>query len=284
MKPESVIAMQSILKDRNPKPLPPEEQSDPTVVELYACLADLRAFVTSLLEGDLAYSSTHKGYLAGALKSLQANLRHLTWQTKRIAQGDFSQKVDFMGEFSTAFNEMALQLKETREQLEEARRISELRADTDGLTGLYKHVFLMKTLAKETASASRYGHPLSVILLDIDHFKKFNDTYGHQTGDAVLKSVSDILRQSLRQTDTAGRYGGEEFLLILPNTDHAGTMELAERIRHLMETTPHTSAGLKVTISAGVASRDDQKPNELIQQADARMYEAKRNGRNQVSG
>lgn len=282
MKPESIIAMQSVLKDRNPKPLPPEDLSDPAVVELYACLADLRAFVTYLLEGDLGYSSGHKGYLAGSLKSLQANLRHLTWQTKRIAQGDFSQKVDFMGEFSAAFNEMALQLKETRQQLEEARRISELRADTDGLTGLYNHVFLMKTLENETASASRYRHPLSVILLDIDHFKKFNDTYGHQTGDAVLKSVSDILHSSLRQVDTAGRYGGEEFLLILPNTDHAGAMELAERIRHLIETTPHTSAGLKVTISAGVASWDDKRPVDLIQQADALMYEAKRNGRNQV--
>lgn len=145
-------------------------------------------------------------------------------------------------------------------------------------------MFLMKTLEKETASASRYGHPLSVIRLDIDHFKKFNDTYGHQTGDAVLKSVADLLHLSLRQMDTAGRYGGAEFLLILPNTYHASTLELAERIRHLIETTPHTSAGLKATISAGVASWDDKRLVDLIQQVDGLMYEAKRNGRNQVAG
>lgn len=284
MNPEAVKALQSVLINRSPQPLSPEDLNDPAVSELYAFLAELREFIAALVQGELAYSCKQKGYLAGLLKSLQANLRHLTWQTQRIAQGDFTQKVDFMGEFSAAFNEMTLQLKEAMEQLEEARRISELRANTDGLTGLYNHVYLMGTLETETARATRYRHPLSVVLLDIDHFKKFNDTYGHQTGDAVLKSVADIQRSSLRQTDTAGRYGGEEFLLILPETDHAGAMGLAERIRCLIESTPHTAAGLKVTISAGVATWNDTKPGDLIQQADALMYEAKRNGRNQVAG
>ena len=90
-------------------------------------------------------------------------------------------------------------------------------------------------------------------MLDIDHFKRFNDTYGHQIGDAVLAN-SHLMRQILRPSDTAGRYGGEEFMLILPNTDCVGARALAERIRSLIETTPFTESNLKVTISAGIAT------------------------------
>ena len=284
MNPDSLKAIKSILTDRQPKPLPLQDSEDPAASELYEVIKDLREFTLALVQGDLSATLRHKGYLAGTLKSMQANLRHLTWQTQRISQGDFTQKVDFMGDFSAAFNSMTLQLKEAREQLEEANRICALRADTDGLTGLYNHAFLMNTLEAEIARATRYGTALSIVMLDIDHFKKFNDTYGHQTGDAVLAQVSALTRLALRQTDTAGRYGGEEFMLVLPGTDHGGALNMAERIRALIEVTPFTDANLQVTVSAGIAALDGQKMVELIQQADDRMYDAKRNGRNQVAG
>ena len=137
MNSDSFKAIKSVITDFCPLALPPEDSNNSEAVELYDTLEALREFILFLVQGDLSHPLRHKGYLSGSLKSLQANLRHLTWQTQRISQGDFTQRVDFMGDFSAAFNAMTLQLKETRDQLEEAKRISELRADTDGLTSLY---------------------------------------------------------------------------------------------------------------------------------------------------
>jgi len=142
----------------------------------------------------------------------------------------------------------------------------------------------MKTLESEIDRSRRYGTALSIVMLDIDHFKKFNDTFGHQVGDAVLEKTAELIRCPLRATDTAGRYGGEEFMLVLPNTDRPGALALAERIRSIIEATPFTESGLTVTISAGIATRDQQKLADLIQAADEKLYAAKRNGRNQVQG
>ena len=283
MTPNELKALKSALTERQPLPLSPDSSAT-AVVELHELLLELRYFMMALVQGDLSRDLTQKGYLAGALKSLQANLRHLTWQTQRISQGDFSQRIDFMGEFAVAFNSMTQQLQEAREQLETANRVLQLRADTDGLTELYNHVFLMKTLETEIERSRRYGTALSVVMLDIDHFKKINDTYGHQLGDTVLIETAKLLRQPLRASDTAGRYGGEEFMLILPNTDRDGALALAERIRSSIETTPFTATQLQVTISAGIAAWNKQKLVELIQTADNWLYEAKRNGRNQVIG
>ena len=283
MTPNELKALKSALTERQPFLLSPDS-SDTAVVDLQELLLELRNFMMALVQGDLSRDLAQKGYLAGSLKSLQANLRHLTWQTQRISQGDFTQRIDFMGEFAVAFNSMTQQLQEARQQLEEANQALQLRADTDGLTGLYNHAFLMKTLETEIERARRYGTALSLVMLDIDHFKKFNDTYGHQLGDTVLVETAKLLRQPLRASDTAGRYGGEEFMLILPNTDHDGALALAERIRSSIETTPFTDVHLQVTISAGIAAWDKQKLVELIQTADDRLYDAKRNGRNQVTG
>jgi two-component system, cell cycle response regulator len=283
MKADEISSLISALTDRQPLPLPPES-SEAAVVELHELLLDLRNFMMSLVQGDLSQDLSHKGYLAGALKSLQANLRHLTWQTERISHGDFTQRIDFMGDFAVSFNSMTQQLKEAREQLEAANRVLQIRADTDGLTGLNNHAFLMKTLEAEIARSRRYGTALSIVMLDVDHFRKFNDTYGHQVGDAVLKKASALMRQPLRDSDTAGRYGGEEFMLILPNTDLSGARSLAERVRSLIEATPFTESGLKVTISAGIATWEKQQLFDLIQAADDRLYDAKHNGRNRVAG
>jgi diguanylate cyclase (GGDEF)-like protein len=134
----------------------------------------------------------------------------------------------------------------------------------------------------------RFGHRLSVIMLDIDDFKQFNDRFGHPKGDMVLKAVSSVIRQNLREIDVAARYGGEEFVVVLPETDVAGALAVAERIRTSMEEYPHIAdeQGERVTqtISLGVATYPLHASDgaSLIEAADQAMYRAKRAGKNRV--
>ena len=172
-----------------------------------------------------------------------------------------------------------------RDVTEEKRLEEELRrlSNTDGLTALYNRRHLDESLVAELERAGRYHLPLSVLMFDIDHFKKFNDTYGHDQGDRVLQAVATTLRGALRNQDYPCRYGGEEFVAILPNTAKAGAYSLAERLRKDVE--HMTVNGLKVTISIGVAEYPDlqvDQATQLIEAADAAMYDAKHTGRNRV--
>lgn len=159
----------------------------------------------------------------------------------------------------------------------ELRRLS----TTDGLTGLYNRRFLDDTLQKELARARRYTRPLSILMIDVDHFKKFNDRHGHEMGDRVLKAVTTAMQTTLRQQDFACRYGGEEFLGILPDTGSAGAFDAAERVR--LAIAALSIDGLSVTASLGCASFPEiavEAAEALVEKADAALYEAKRQGRN----
>lgn len=156
----------------------------------------------------------------------------------------------------------------------------------DGLTQLFNRSHWQSRLSEEFSRAARYQTPLSLIMFDLDHFKKVNDTYGHLGGDAVLCAVSRVVKSSLRENDIAGRYGGEEFGIILPNTPEAGAMVVAERIRAAIEASPipFEDREIKATSSLGVT---EYRPGvadceELIAQADAALYKAKEGGRNRV--
>ncbi|MDP3260522.1 MAG: diguanylate cyclase, partial [Thermodesulfovibrionales bacterium] len=160
-------------------------------------------------------------------------------------------------------------------------------AVTDGLTGLYNHRAFQEKLSEETNRAERYFKTFSLIMLDIDHFKSFNDIYGHQTGDLALKEISKIIGSELRTVDFPARYGGEEFIIILPETWCDGAVIVAERIRNAVAEHPFTSESgerLLLTVSAGVACYpDDATPKEdLIKKADKALYFAKDRGRNVV--
>ena len=160
-------------------------------------------------------------------------------------------------------------------------------ATIDGLTELYNHRYFQDTLRQQLDIARRYNHPLSLIICDIDFFKKFNDTYGHQTGDAVLRQVAQTLNKNSRTTDFVCRYGGEEMSIILPNTGAEEAMLLAKRICSAVAESPFhiTPVDSKnVTISLGVATFPDnaQTPQDLIEWADKGLYYAKEHGRNQV--
>lgn len=171
-------------------------------------------------------------------------------------------------------------------KLKEAMGRLEEMSIRDGLTGIYNRRHLENQLASEFDRVRRYGGILSIILFDLDHFKNINDTYGHLAGDEVLKSISSRLEAVLRNSDIAGRYGGEEFTVILPNTDAEGAAILAERLRKEVEESEIIYDGQKipVTISIGVTLLTDNIENHemLLNQADTALYYCKENGRNQI--
>ena len=158
----------------------------------------------------------------------------------------------------------------------------------DGLTGLFNHQHFQEVMDRELSGAKRYKRHLSLIMFDIDRFKVVNDTYGHQCGDVILKSISAVVRKLIRACDTAARYGGEEFSLILPETAPQGALILAERLRHAVECLETTASGhrIGVTISLGVATYAPGtgacRKATLIDAADKALYRSKADGRNRV--
>ena len=160
-------------------------------------------------------------------------------------------------------------------------------ATVDGLTELYNHRYFQETLKQQMETAKRYGNNVSLIIVDIDFFKKFNDTYGHQAGDAVLRQVAQVLKKNVRTSDVVCRYGGEEMSIILPNTNYKEARINAERICKAVAEKPfklNATDESHVTISLGVATFPEHgtEPKNLIETADQGLYRAKENGRNQV--
>ena len=161
------------------------------------------------------------------------------------------------------------------------------KASFDGLTGLFNHEYFQNMLRQEFASSRRYNRPLGLILIDIDHFKQFNDTWGHQVGDLVLREVAQLIRSNCRDSDVVARYGGEEMVIIMPSTNMPYAEEVAERTRANIEQHRilHDGHELTVTISLGLAmlEPDVADKDELISRADDALYRSKENGRNQVT-
>ena len=162
---------------------------------------------------------------------------------------------------------------------------------TDELTGLYNRRYLDDVLQNEIARALRYRTTMALILMDLDHFKNVNDTYGHTTGDYVLKRVSKIIKSTLRDCDIPCRYGGEEIGIILPNTDREGVKTVCEGIRLTVAEYPFENKNFvfHVTLSAGISFVDPKKTvenidlsDQLIKKADSALYQAKKNGRNTI--
>ncbi|MEW6427895.1 MAG: diguanylate cyclase [Thermodesulfobacteriota bacterium] len=157
----------------------------------------------------------------------------------------------------------------------------------DGLTGLFNRRYMEETMLREFKRAERQGHETGVIILDVDFFKKFNDTWGHEAGDVVLKRLAQRFQEKVRQEDIVCRYGGEEFVIILPGSSLEQTVERAEEIRHSVENDLHIKYGgheFKVTISMGAASypRHGRVSDDILKAADAALYRAKETGRNRV--
>lgn len=156
------------------------------------------------------------------------------------------------------------------------------KAYTDSLTETYNRRKCLKNLAVEVSIAEKFRKPLAISAFDIDHFKRINDTFGHSTGDLVLKTVSGLVRNEIRSADSLFRIGGEEFIIISTETDLAGAVRLSERLRSLIEKYPFGKIG-KVTASFGVTEYTNGDTREsMMDKADKKLYEAKSNGRNRV--
>lgn len=153
---------------------------------------------------------------------------------------------------------------------------------TDGLTGLYNHKYMFERVEMEISEVKRYEKIFSLIMLDVDFFKKVNDTYGHQVGDTVLMEVAHVLKKGLRDVDILGRYGGEEFMIILPEIGDKQAVKAAERLRKDIENMEWEFKDMKVTISLGVVTYSGETAEEIVGKADALLYKAKHKGRNRV--
>jgi len=182
----------------------------------------------------------------------------------------------------TQLSEARLMLEEQQFELHSKNLELERLATTDGLTSLLNRRALMDRLRQAIAQADRQGHTVSVLMMDVDHFKSYNDSFGHPAGDDVLRRVAEIIRETVRGCDVAGRYGGEEFLVILPETTTSGAFMLAERIRHAIESFEWPNR--QVTASFGVCTRHaDESDEALLMLADEALYESKGGGRNRVT-
>ena len=433
--------LREILTAKVPPEPPADLAAETEFARLHAELLELRRFVMDIAGGNLSMSTNIKGYTAGALKTLQANLKHMTWQTQMIATGDFSQRLDFMGEFSNAFNSMTAQLEESlctiRDNKEELRRINaglqreierreqtqaaladreahyrnltetmkdvvwildtetlhfsyvspsvvrlrgftpeeimtqpfdaamtpseavrmkriiqdnrekflsgtmdpdayltseieqvhkdgssiwteaiaryvrndktgaveihgvtrdiserralrlelERQATTDSLTGIANRRHFLTAAQKEINRCERHGRTLSLLMLDIDHFKEVNDTFGHATGDRALQAVARSCDKEMRSTDLCGRIGGEEFALLLVETGEAQACRVAERLIaqvEAIELFTENSRPVRLTTSIGVAECRPQTEtlSDLMVRADKALYKAKNMGRN----
>ena len=217
-------------------------------------------------------------------QSILSPLRRLITGASQVASGDLSVELptnnrDELGFAISVFNDMVVRLRKNHEELEKLSTV-------DSLTGLFNRKRLMETFALHMERYHRHQTPFSILMADLDHFKQVNDNYGHLAGDAVLVRIGKIFNGTLRSIDTAGRYGGEEFLIILDGTREREAQQTAERIRKAVEESEVAVEGktIKVSISIGVATISNTIDTEagLISEADKALYDAKKAGRNRV--
>jgi diguanylate cyclase (GGDEF)-like protein len=214
----------------------------------------------------------------------------------RIGADDFLAKPFADSELLARTNAM-LRIKALQDTVRAQKAELERLSVTDGLTGLFNRRFFQERLDEEFRRAQRYSDPVSLIMIDIDHFKRVNDRYGHQAGDVVLKGTADLLRETIRDPDISARFGGEEFAVILPKTHLSGALTVAERIWRGMgqkvyqvsgsiHGPPGEGAGeLRVTASLGISfypSKDVTSSELLVRYADEALYKAKHEGRNTI--
>jgi len=224
-------------------------------------------------------------------------LRRLTRGADQVAAGDLAVDLPVhtqseVGYLTQVFNHMVAGLRRSREEVDSVnaelqqknRELHQL-SITDELTGLYNRKHLMETLSGEVTRSKRNGHTFALLVADIDHFKRINDTFGHQKGDEVLRLLGGVFRDTVRSCDYVARYGGEEFIVMLPEVGAAGGLEVAERIRERVAQERIPPNGVRITISVGMAMFPEHgdSPEEIFQRADQALYAAKTSGRNRVA-
>lgn len=286
------------------------------VLALYTAIAYyqiINALREAGLYNDLSLQTVRRILLASLLPVLLAGLgisalaailqiypvvnliRRLTIAAHAIASGQFHHRVhpsrwapydfhllaDSFNLMATQLEQYALTQKQQQKELQRRNELLEYLSVTDALTQVGNHRAFQEHLHAQINLACRRERSLCLMLIDVDHFKQYNDTCGHLQGDLVLREVARLITENVRDYDFVARYGGEEFAVILPDTDMDTARVVAERVRHIVEQHPFPKG--RVTISIGLAQwRAGVDPNTLIQEADNALYEAKRSGRNRV--
>jgi diguanylate cyclase (GGDEF)-like protein len=315
--------LEKVIMESKTPVLPPEYAKWDTFNSLYQHTTEIKNALGNFAKGDLDLRLVKKGATSGSLKAILANLSHLAWQFKVAASGDYSHTVDFMGDFSEAFNLMTsslrcheMEIKEKQEELakmaeelkkeihrrdqfeaalKESERNYRNQALHDPLTHIYNRSYFNEAGKREVEMTRRQGTDLCLLMMDLDHFKNFNDTYGHLSGDAALIHVTKIINELKRNTDIFARYGGEEFVLLLPQTSFAGGLVIANRIRNEVASRPDPAPNCRtpLTLSLGLASLSQEEAladssscedllRTLLARADEGLYMGKKRGRNQV--
>ncbi|MDR2052276.1 MAG: GGDEF domain-containing protein [Treponema sp.] len=315
-----------LLRDETMPEIPRDFAEIPALREIHRELGTIREIAASFSRGDLSPKISARGMVFGCLEALQSQLRNLIRRMRQAEKGDFSQQTDCPGELTAAFNDMVVKLngelcdlrkkEETllimtrnlqkevslRSSAVEALQESELRfrhlANHDSLTGILNRRSFMERASRELQFAGRLDIFHCIAIMDIDRFKHFNDSYGHVNGDEALKHVAAVVSGGLRKHDFLGRYGGEEFVFFLRNTDMETGLGIAERLRKTLENSPvNLDAGpVQVTASFGLAPLNNSElPAQateqqnidfirtVIDRADRALYKAKRSGRNRVA-
>jgi diguanylate cyclase (GGDEF)-like protein len=289
--------IRSLLKDRKPPELRGELAENPLLVQIHNDLSAVRDAARALSAGDISRPVNARGFVPGCLKHLQAGLRHLIWEVRKIHMGDFSREIPFMGEFSAAFNDMVGRLRWSHSELREKEislRESEAHfkflASHDHLTGCYNRRSFIELAEIKLAQAADARAPCCIALMDIDHFKAFNDTYGHLEGDRALCHAVKVVEAGLRDEDFIGRYGGEEFIIFLYSADETAGLKIAERLCESLAGNPvmldvgfvTVRASFGVAGSGAESDGGEDRVTKLIHNADTALYAAKNAGRNRA--
>ncbi len=218
-------------------------------------------------------------------------LEELSKTSRKIRGGEPGLEVSFhtsgeLGELVDSFNSMSRSLRQSMEELSAANSQLMVLTITDPLTGRHNRRYIVDRIDSELKLVKRSNRPMSVVMLDLDKFKGYNDRYGHISGDEALRNMGDLLEEKTRESDVVARYGGEEFLIMLPHTDKEGAVRAAEKLRTAVEATVFKPKGeeTRITVSLGVATapEDGLKFVDLVEAADIAMYAAKDAGRNKV--
>lgn len=317
-----VAYINRIFKDPVMPDIPPELANVAGLSDIRANVKALRDILEAFARGDFSPNIHMRGVVAGRLKTLQAGLLHLCWQIQQVAGGDFTQRVDFLGEFATSFNSMVAQLDEAltalrhkereltrltialqheieqKNELLDALSQSETRfrymAEHDALTGVCNRRSFYNLAVMELERSRKNSVSCVLMMIDIDHFKHFNDTYGHLNGDAALRHLTQVIKKELRDQDIFGRYGGEEFVLLFPGGNAKTGLSIAERLRRAVAASgveTKSDGKIPVTISIGIIpvlpdGTEECKVSCLekyLAAADSALYKAKESGRNRVA-
>ncbi|MDR1215974.1 MAG: GGDEF domain-containing protein [Treponema sp.] len=299
MSNDTLMHIQRLLTDSNPPSLEGEFAESVELTKLHDDILTVREILTAFANDDFSVSIEKSGVVFDNLRTLQEHINSIFILMQLVEQGNFSQQYPLTNSFSIAFNRMMSQFDSTLSSLKDEEKASQEReshlkylADHDPLTGLMNRRAFMEKALGVLKMAVLKGVSCGIVMIDIDFFKKFNDTYGHLAGDEALKHFVEVISRTMRKDDFLGRYGGEEFVFFFCKADKKTGIAIAERLR---ETLAHSPVLLDVgpvslTASFGVAMASDVKATtidekfieNLIHNADIALYQAKNTGRNKV--